>query len=71
MAELVQDRWGCNNNEAILRRTHSSGKEDEAKACKILEWKDEVGKSFVGGLTWLDHMQPVIVGPIIIILQDQ
>ena len=60
MAESVRGRWGCNDNEAIQRRAYSGGKEDEAKACKILEWKDEVGKSRVGWLIWLDHVQPVI-----------
>ena len=48
MAELVQGRWGCNDNEAIQRSAHSSGEEDEAKAYKILGWKDEVGESRVG-----------------------
>ena len=60
MAELVWGKWGCNDNEAIRRRAHSGGKEDEAEACKILRWKDEVGKSHVGWLTWLDHVQPMI-----------
>ena len=64
MAESVQGRWGCNNNEAIQRRAHSGGEEDEVEACKILGWKDEVGKSRAGWvmikLTWLDHVEPVI-----------
>ena len=34
------------------------------EACKILGWKDEVGKSRAGWvmtkLTWLDHVEPVI-----------
>ena len=64
MAKLVQERWSCNDNKPIQRRAHSGGKKDEAEVCKILEWKDEVGKSRVGWvmvkLTWLDHMQPVI-----------
>ena len=48
MAELVQERWGYDNNETIQRKAHSGGKEDEAEACKILGSKDEVGKSHVG-----------------------
>ena len=60
MAELVWRRWGYNDNETIQRRAHSSGEEDEAEAYKILGWKDEVGKSRVGWLTWLDHVQSVI-----------
>ena len=44
MAESVRGRWGCNDNEAIQRRAHSSGEEDEAEACKILGQKDEVDK---------------------------
>ena len=45
MAELVQRRWGCNDDETIQRRAHSGGEKDEVEACKILGWKDEVGKS--------------------------
>ena len=64
MAESVRGRWSCNNDEAIQRRAHSGGKEDEVEACKILGWKDEVGKSRAGWvmikLTWLDHVEPVI-----------
>ena len=56
MTESVQERWDCNNDETIQRRTHSGGEEYEAKACKILGWKDKVGKSCVGWLTWLDHV---------------
>ena len=48
MAELVQGRWDYNNNEAIQRRAHSSGEEDEIEACKILRWKNEVDKSHAG-----------------------
>ena len=44
MAKSIRGRWGCNNDEVIQKRAHSSGKEDEAKACKILEQKDEVDK---------------------------
>ena len=47
MAELIQERWGYNNDEAIQRRAHSGSEKDEAEACKILGWKDEVGKSRV------------------------
>ena len=60
MAKSVQGRWGCNNDKAIQKRAHSSGKEDEAEACKILGWKNEVDKWREGWLTWLDHVQPVI-----------
>ena len=64
MAESVQGRWGCNDDEAIQRGAHSSGEEDEIEAYKILGWKDEVGKSRAGWvmikLTWLDHVEPVI-----------
>ena len=64
MAESVQERWGCNDDEAIRRRAYSSGKEDVVEACKILGWKDKVGKSHAGlvmiKLTWLDHVEPVI-----------
>ena len=51
MAELIRGRWVCNNNEVIQRRAHSGGEENEAEACKILGWKDEVGKSRVDWLT--------------------
>ena len=44
----------------IQKRAHSGGKEDEAKACKILGWKDEIIKSHVDWLTWLNHVQSVI-----------
>ena len=44
----------------IQRRAHSGGKEDKAKVYKILGWKDEVIKSRVDWLTWLNHVQPVI-----------
>ena len=44
MAELVRGRWGSDNNEAIRRKAHSGGEKDEIEACKILEWKNEVGK---------------------------
>ena len=64
MAELVQGRWGCNNDEAIQKRAHSGGKEDEFEACKILGWKDEIGKSraswVIIKLTLLDHVKPGI-----------
>ena len=64
MAESVRGRWVCNNDEAIRRRAHSGGKEDEVEECKILGWKDEVGRSRAGWvmikLTWLDHVEPVI-----------
>ena len=64
MAELVRGRWGCNNDEAIRKRAHSGGKEDEVEAYKILGWKDEVGKSRAGWLmiklTWLDNVKSVI-----------
>ena len=60
MTELVWGRWDCNYDEAIQRRAHSAGKDDEAEVCKILGWKDEVGKSRVSWLTWLDHVQPMI-----------
>ena len=36
MVESVQGRWSCNDNEAIQKKAHSSGKEDEIKAYKIL-----------------------------------
>ena len=45
MAESIWGRWECNNDEAIGRRAHSGGEEDEAEACKILGQKDEVDKS--------------------------
>ena len=64
MAELIGGRWACNDNEAIQKRAHSGGEEDEVEACKILRWKDEVSKSRAGWvmikLTWLDHVEPVI-----------
>ena len=60
MAELVREKWGCNNDKAIQRRACSGSKEDETEACKILGWTDEVGKSRIGWLIWLDHVQPVI-----------
>ena len=64
MAKPIQERWSCNENEAIRKRAYSGGEEDEVKACKILEWKNEVGKSRAGwvmiNLTWLDHVEPVI-----------
>ena len=64
MAELVRGRWGCNDDEAIWRRAHSGGEDDEVEPCKILGWKDEVGKSQASWvmikLTWLDHVEPVI-----------
>ena len=41
----VQGRSGRSDDEAVQRRAHSGGKEDEAKACKILGRKDEVNKS--------------------------
>ena len=65
MAESVRGRWGCNDDEAIRRRAHGGGEEDEVEAYKILGWKDEVGKSRAGWvmikLTWLDHVEPVIM----------
>ena len=64
MAKSVRGRWGYNEDEAIQKRAHSGGEEDEVEACKILGWKDEVGKSRAGWvmikLTWLDHVEPVI-----------
>ena len=64
MAESVRGRWGCNDNEAIQRRTYSGGEEDKVEVCKILEWKDDVGKSCASWvmikLSWLDQVEPVI-----------
>ena len=64
MAKSIQKRWGYSNNKAIQRRAHSGGKKDEAKACKILWWKNNISKLYVGWvivkLTWLDYVQPVI-----------
>ena len=46
------------------KKAHSGGEEGEIELCKILRWKDEVGKSRVGRmmvkLTGLDHVEPVI-----------
>ena len=44
----------------IQRKALSDGKEDEAEECKILGWKDEIIKSRVDWLTWLNHVQCVI-----------
>ena len=64
IAESVQRRWDCNDDEVIQRRAHSGSEKDKVETCKILGWKDEVGKSRTGWvmikLTWLDHMEPVI-----------
>lgn len=48
MAESVQKKWNCSDNKAVQKRAYSSGKEDEFEVCKILEWKDEVVKSYIG-----------------------
>lgn len=31
MAETVQTRWDCNNDEAIQRSTYANGKEDDVQ----------------------------------------
>ena len=46
MANLIQGKWDCSNNETVQKKVDSSSEKDKIETYKILEQKDEIEKSW-------------------------